>query len=115
MDFSTLRGRLLFSLLRSRMRNGELTERGLAHQTGVSQPHIHNILKGHRELTVQVADRILKQLGLTILDLIERDEVVGHMCRMVILTLDQRTTPPVAVSRPHRDKFPGPRAPSDPN
>ena len=38
----------LTAVLRARVRNGELTERGLARLVGVSQPHIHNVLKGSK-------------------------------------------------------------------
>ena len=45
MLFSDARSSLV-AVLRARVRNGELTERGLARLVGVSQPHIHNVLKG---------------------------------------------------------------------
>lgn len=44
------------------IRDGELTERGLARRVGVSQSHIHNVLKGARILTPEVADQILTGL-----------------------------------------------------
>ena len=49
LGLAELRGRLVLRL-RDMVRNGELTERALARTTGVSQPHIHNVLKGKREL-----------------------------------------------------------------
>lgn len=42
-----------------RISNGELTERGLARRLGISQAHMHNVLKGARVLTPELADRIL--------------------------------------------------------
>jgi transcriptional regulator with XRE-family HTH domain len=57
--------------LRRAMRNGQLTERGLARRAGLSQAHVHNVLKGVRVLTPPVADRILRSLGLTVTDLLE--------------------------------------------
>ena len=45
--FEILRNRLIENI-RYRIRNGELTERGLARRTGISQPHLHNLLKGVR-------------------------------------------------------------------
>jgi len=74
MDFETLQQRLI-EVLRIRVRSGELTERSLARLTGVSQPHIHNVLKGVRVLSPEIADQILHHLGLTLLDLLGRDEL----------------------------------------
>jgi antitoxin component HigA of HigAB toxin-antitoxin module len=45
--------------LRKRIHSGELTERSLARITGISQPHMHNVLKGKRLLSLEKADRIL--------------------------------------------------------
>jgi hypothetical protein len=70
MDFETLQRRLL-SRVRDRVRNGELTERGLARMIGISQPHMHHILKGVRTLSMEIADRILRRLEWTVLDLLE--------------------------------------------
>lgn len=70
MDFETLKRRLL-TRVRTRVQNGELTERGLARMIGISQPHMHHILKGVRSLSLENADRILRRLNLTVLDLIE--------------------------------------------
>ena len=61
----------LLEKLRARIRNGELTERGLAKLVGASQPHIHNVLKGVRLLSVNLADQILRHLHLSVLDLID--------------------------------------------
>jgi plasmid maintenance system antidote protein VapI len=73
MYFDELQDRLIVAL-RIRLRNGELTERGLAHLTGISQPHIHNALKGKRTLSPRAADQILRRLGLSVLDLLRREE-----------------------------------------
>jgi transcriptional regulator with XRE-family HTH domain len=62
---------LLLQALRARLRNGEMTERGLAKRVGVSQPHIHNVLKGVRTLSPELCDQILKLLRMSVLDLIE--------------------------------------------
>ena len=67
--FSILRARLLH-VLRYRINNGEFTERGLARLTGISQPQVHNILKGARNLTPEAADRLLSRLEMTVLDLL---------------------------------------------
>ena len=50
MDFRELQIRLV-AVLKSRLKNGELSERRMAHLTGISQPHIHNVLKGVRILS----------------------------------------------------------------
>lgn len=74
MTFALLQKRLIENV-RVRLRNGELTERGFARQIGVSQPHIHNVLKGVRFLTPKLADLMMGHLGLTILELAELGEV----------------------------------------
>ena len=56
------------------VRNGELTERGLARRAGISQPHLHNVLKGKKCLSLQAADIIMRELGLNVLDLIREGE-----------------------------------------
>lgn len=73
-SFQTLQARLL-EQLRRRVSNGDLTERGLARLTGISQPHIHNVLKGAKTLSPELADVILAQLRLPLLALFTRDEL----------------------------------------
>ena len=68
MSFRKLQDNLVF-MLRDRVRNGELTERHLSKISGISQSHIHNILKGVRELTPGVADRILPGFRMSVRDL----------------------------------------------
>lgn len=53
------------------IRSGETTERGLAHLTAISQPHLHNVLCGARSLTPAVGDVLLHTLGIDLTDLIE--------------------------------------------
>lgn len=53
-----------------RIRNGELTERGLARRLGVSQAHMHNVLKGVRVLTPELADKILVEFSSSLEDLL---------------------------------------------
>jgi hypothetical protein len=78
MMFTEVRSSLV-AVLRSRVRNGELTERGLAKLVGVSQPHIHNVLKGARALSPELSDQILQHLRLSLLDLIERDYIKAYL------------------------------------
>jgi transcriptional regulator with XRE-family HTH domain len=68
MTFARLHEQLL-ETVRQRVRNGDLTERSLARLTGVSQPHIHNVLKGVRALNNSLADAILLQLKMNVWDL----------------------------------------------
>jgi hypothetical protein len=79
MYFEELHDRLLLSL-RMRLSNGELTERRLAKLTGISQPHMHNVLKEKRTLSPRAADQILHRLGLSVLDLLRRDESARRVC-----------------------------------
>jgi len=74
MTFHELQRRLL-DRPRRRIRSGEVTERGLAKLSGISQPHLHNVLKGKRVLSVEMADEILHNLGLNVLDLLEPEEL----------------------------------------
>ena len=71
LGLAELRNRLV-QRLRDMVRNGELTERALARATGVSQPHIHNVLKGKRELSVEMADVILSALHMDAQDLLKQ-------------------------------------------
>ena len=75
MDFGELHRRFV-NHLRSRVSSGELTERGLARMTGISQPHVHNVLKGKRNLSVEMADAILYHLELDLIDLFQPDELL---------------------------------------
>jgi plasmid maintenance system antidote protein VapI len=74
MNFHELRERFL-DHLRSQVRRGELTERRLAKITGVSQPHIHNVLKGKRVLSMEKADEVLRHMKLDLLDLIKPEDL----------------------------------------
>ena len=78
MMFTEIRSSLV-AVLRARVRNGEVTERGLAKLVGVSQPHIHNVLKGARALSPELSDQILQHLRLSLLDLIERDHIKAYL------------------------------------
>ena len=73
MDFQELERRFV-EHLRDRIRSGELTERRLARMAGISQPHVHNVLKGKRVFSPHMADRLLHVLHLDLLDLISREE-----------------------------------------
>ncbi len=70
MGFEELLSRLRM-MVRVRICNGEITERGLARQIGISQSHIHNVLCGVRTLTPNIADRLLEALEISVTQLIE--------------------------------------------
>jgi hypothetical protein len=74
MTFHDLQQRLLEEL-RQRVRSGAATERGLARLCGLSQPHLHNVLKGKRELSLRKADGVLHRLQIDLLHLIEPEEL----------------------------------------
>jgi len=72
--FSLIQSRLL-ETLRQRLRNGDFTERGLARVVGLSQPHIHNVLKGVRVLSPDVGDLLITSLDLSLIELLGSDEL----------------------------------------
>ena len=75
MTFRELQRRLV-GHLRTLVRSGDATERGLARLTGVSQPHMHNVLKGKRLLSLEMADQVVAQLHLDLLDFLEPGEML---------------------------------------
>jgi hypothetical protein len=77
MNFEFLLCRLI-EHVHDRVQRGELTERGLARRTGISQPHLHNVLKGVRVLSPQIGDVLLRHLHITVLDLLREEEWNGH-------------------------------------
>ena len=74
MSFKALQLRLI-EFLNLRLQNGDFTERGLARILGLSQSHVHNVLKGMRALTPDTADRVLRRFDMSVLDLLEQREV----------------------------------------
>jgi len=54
---------------------GELTALGLARQTDFAQPHITNFLNRKRLLSVEAMDRVLAARRISVLDLLDPDEV----------------------------------------
>jgi predicted XRE-type DNA-binding protein len=76
--FGALRERLR-NLVNVRVSNGEFTERGFARMVGISQPQIHNILKGARGLSSDAADLMLAKLGMSVADLLTPDERSGNV------------------------------------
>lgn len=78
--FRQLHSRLVVTL-REKIRSGELTERGTARLTGLSQPHIHNVLKEKRFLSMDAADTILLAVHLDTVDLIPAGDLVAGLSR----------------------------------
>jgi hypothetical protein len=79
MDFRHLQ-KLLVAHVQGRVRNGEISERALARLTTISQPHIHNILKGVRLLSMDTADLIMDRLHIRLEDLMtapQADRIIG--------------------------------------
>jgi transcriptional regulator with XRE-family HTH domain len=74
MTFHELQQRLLRELQR-RVRSGAATERSLAHSSGISQPHLHNVLKGKRILSMKKADQVCRHLQIDVLHLIDEEEL----------------------------------------
>lgn len=82
-SFRVLQTRLL-KIINERIKNGEVTERGLAKLLGISQPQIHNVLKGARKLSVELADRLLWAFGLTLIDVLQDEEIAQeHAARQI--------------------------------
>jgi hypothetical protein len=78
--FELLQLRLIMNV-HQRVQRGELTERGLARAIGISQPHLHNMLKGVRVLSPPMADLLLRHLHMTVLDLLDTDEITARRPR----------------------------------
>lgn len=70
----------LLEELRHRVRSGAATERGLARLSGISQPHLHNVLKGKKILSMEKSDIVLRRLQIDVLQLVEIEEL-RESCR----------------------------------
>lgn len=67
----------LIETLKRKLDNGEFTERGLARLSGISQPQVHNLLKGARRLHQESADTLLTALNLSVIDLLTESDLAG--------------------------------------
>ena len=76
--FQVLQARLI-TFVNIRIQNGDFTERGLAKIIGISQPQIHNVLKGTRKLRPELADRLIRKFEISVLDLLEPTEIYEEM------------------------------------
>jgi hypothetical protein len=76
----------LVDVARQRIHSGELSERGLSRLCGVSQPHIHNVLKQIRTLSPGSASRLMRALGVSLPELLWRSpDERGESVRIVPL------------------------------
>ena len=82
MNLSLAHARLI-ALLREKVRNGEVTERGFARMVGISQPHIHKVLKGTRTLSIDYFDLILKRINHSVLDLCSETDLSRQFARLI--------------------------------
>ena len=78
----------LLGLVRERIHNGELTERSLARRIGISQPHVHNVLKGARNLSPEIFDSMLEHFQMSLLDLAPAEDLEINLRRRAM----ERTT-----------------------
>jgi DNA-binding XRE family transcriptional regulator len=82
-SFETVLARLL-AFVNGRIRNGELSERTLARLIGVSQPQLHNVLKGERKLHTTLADALLRHFQISLLDLFTNEELLSRLQPMAV-------------------------------
>lgn len=73
-DFRALTAKL-YALLAICIQSGSLTLKQLAEQTGLSTPYLWLVLHGQKRLSCDGLDRVLDVLDLSILDLIDRQEL----------------------------------------
>lgn len=69
-NFDVIKKRLI-RFVSLRIQNGDCTQRQLAKLVGVSQPQLHNVLKGARELKRELADALLAHFEISLIDLLE--------------------------------------------
>jgi transcriptional regulator with XRE-family HTH domain len=72
-NFEVLQG-LVIRYVTLRIRNGDCTERQLARLVGISQPQLHNVLKGARPLKQSLADALLNHFQIGLLDVLRERE-----------------------------------------
>lgn len=78
---------------RHRVQTGAVSERGLARLCGMSQPHMHNVLKNIRKLSPAAADRLMKALDLSIPALLWRFPVGRESGARIVPLLRNRLGP----------------------
>jgi plasmid maintenance system antidote protein VapI len=68
----------LRAYIRLQINSGEFTERSLARVFHISQPHLHNVLKGARRFTLEFADQVMSKFQITVFDLISDEEIWNY-------------------------------------
>ncbi len=74
MEFKDLQERLRV-LLCGRVNSGELTGSSLARKVGLKQAHVSNFLHRRRGMSIDAMDNVLGVLHISVLDLVEPDEI----------------------------------------
>lgn len=97
-SFRELQDRLI-SFVVKKIRNGEFTERRLARVLGVSQPQLHNVLKGARPLKPEFADSLCKYFEIGIVDLLSRAELAARLDELEAERVHLWLEPPGPVER----------------
>jgi len=116
----------LLAYVRDRIHGGELTERKLARLIGISQPHVHNVLKGVRNLSPEVFDSILRHFQISLLDLASAEELEASLQRrraparsaeveLLAVSLGPRAPWPAVLDRRRRFPLPFPSLLAPPN
>lgn len=92
--------------LRRLVRHGEVTQSGLARHAGLSQAHVHNLLSGVRPMTADVADLVLRALGLDLEDLAPIRAGTGVGALLVPKVLERTRRPDVVRVETAEAAFP---------
>ncbi len=92
-----------------RVRAGELTERGLARMCGVSQPHMHNVLKNIRTLSPGSASRLMNALGISVPELLGSTGDEGSSVAIVPVVRNRIGPGMDSMLSSYRDSMPFPR------
>ena len=71
----------LLAFVEERIHNGELTERAFARMIGISQPHVHHVLKRVRKLSPRISDLILTFFNISITDLTPEAELENNLLK----------------------------------
>ncbi|MCX6594408.1 MAG: helix-turn-helix transcriptional regulator [Acidobacteria bacterium] len=80
MSFGHLSASLVI-VLRRKVSNGEWTERSLALRAGISQPHVHQVLRGIRQISPLLADRLMEAANVCVYDLLDPRELDIYLAR----------------------------------
>lgn len=100
--FRLLQTRLI-ATVHAKIQNGEFTERSLAKLLGISQPQMHNVLKGARKLSVELSDRLLWTFGLTVGDLLTAEHFSAPPSRTDQTSDNTAAASPLPRKRPARE------------